>query len=127
MYAIRSYYEKGGLATYNLKGEQQYYYADGNMNNVDVRYGFVLNNDTIDLVCATNRSTKSLSIYKISKGGELTNVAARNITTEMMGEVYGFTLYKSPLSQNIFAYMNSKEGEVEQWELYATDSSYNFV
>lgn len=114
--------KKGGLATYNLKGEQQYYYADGNMNNVDVRYGFVLNNDTIDLVCASNRTTKSLAIYMIEAGGELVNMAARNITTEMTGEVYGFAMYKSPSTGKIFAYMNSKEGEVEQWELFASDS-----
>ncbi|PTN08674.1 phytase [Mangrovibacterium marinum] len=112
--------KKGGLAVYNLQGAQLHYYPDGNMNNVDVRSGFVLNRDTIDLVCATNRSSQSLSIYKISAGGQLTNIAARLIHTTMKGEVYGFALYKSPSSQTIFAYMNSKEGEVEQWELFAS-------
>jgi 3-phytase len=117
--------KKGGLATYNLTGKQQHYYADGNINNVDLRYGFVLNKDTIDLVCATNRSTKSLSIYRIKEGGELVNRAAGTIKTKMKGEVYGFALYKSPLTQKIFAYMNSKEGEVEQWELFADGSLIN--
>ena len=114
--------KKGGLAVYDLNGKQLYYYADGNMNNVDLRYGFVLNNDTIDLVCATNRTTEGLSIYKIQPDGSLINMAARDIKTEMQGEVYGFAMYKSPATKKMYAYMNSKEGEVEQWELFATDS-----
>lgn len=114
--------KKGGLAVYNLKGKQLHYYADGNMNNVDLRYGFVLNNDTIDLVCATNRTTAGLAIYKILPDGSLVHMAARTIKTEMHGEVYGFAMYKSPDTGQIYAYMNSKEGEVEQWELFAADS-----
>lgn len=114
--------KKGGLAVYNLKGEQLHYYADGNMNNVDLRSGFVLGNDTITLIGATNRSTAGLSIYKINGDGSLQNMAARELKTEMKGEVYGFAMYKSPSTQKIYAYMNSKEGEMEQWELFVTDS-----
>lgn len=114
--------KKGGLAVYDLKGELVNFYADGHMNNVDVRYGFVLGQDTIDLVCATNRTSGGLSIYKIAGDGSLTNLAARNIQTEMQNEVYGFGMYKSPVSGKQFAYMNSKAGEVEQWELFAADS-----
>ncbi len=114
--------KKGGLAVYDLKGKQLHYHADGNMNNVDVCYGFVLNNDTLDLVCCTNRSTEGLSIYKIQADGSLVNVSNRAIKTQMSGEVYGFCMYKSPSTQKIFAFMNSKEGDVEQWELFASDS-----
>ena len=114
--------KKGGLGVYDLQGRQKHYYADGNMNNVDVRYGFVRANDTIDLVCASNRSTQALSIYQIVPDGRLVNRAARVIRSQMKGEVYGFALYKSPSTQTIYAFMNSKEGEVEQWELFAADS-----
>jgi len=114
--------KKGGLAVYNLQGKQLHYYADGNMNNIDLRYGFALGNDTVDLVCSTNRTTEGLSIHKIKSDGSLVNVAARSVNTNMTGEVYGFAMYKSPSTQKIYAYMNSKEGEVEQWELFAADS-----
>lgn len=114
--------KKGGLAVYNLKGEQLHYYPDGNMNNVDLRTGFVLGSDTITLVCATNRTKAGLSIYKINPDGSLVNLAARDLKTEMRGEVYGFAMYKSPSTQKLFAYLNSKDGEVEQWELFATGS-----
>ena len=109
--------KKGGLAVYNLKGEQLYYYADGKMNNVDLRYDFVLDDDTIDVVCASNRTNQSIAIYKINADGSLTNLSARHITSKMKNEVYGFCMYKSPKTGKLFAFVNSKSGEVEQWEL----------
>ncbi|MGE4587586.1 MAG: phytase [Mangrovibacterium sp.] len=114
--------KKGGLAVYNLQGKQLFYYTDGNMNNVDVRPGFVLGTDTLDLVVASNRSTQSLSLYRIRKDGSLSNCAARLLTSQMIDKVYGICLYTSPVSGNFYVFVNSKRGEVEQWELFATDS-----
>jgi 3-phytase len=109
--------KKGGLVVYNLQGEQLFYYEDGLMNNVDLRYGFVLGSDTIDLVCASNRSHQNISVYKINEDGSLNDLAARELISEMEDEVYGFCLYKSPETGKFFAFINSKAGEVEQWEL----------
>ncbi|MGD9929067.1 MAG: phytase [Mangrovibacterium sp.] len=113
--------KKGGLAVYNLEGEQLFYYPDGNMNNVDLRYGFVLGNDTVDLVCASNRSNQSISVYKINADGSLENIAGALMQSAMQDEVYGFCLYQSPVTGKYFAFVNSKAGEVEQWELLAVD------
>lgn len=115
--------KKGGLAVYDLRGEQLFYYADGAMNNVDLRYGFVLGTDTIDVVCASNRSNQGIAIYKINRDGSLVNIAARTIISQMQGEVYGFCMYKSPVSGKYFAFVNSKNGEVEQWELVAAGNT----
>lgn len=111
--------KKGGLAIFNLKGEQLFYYADGMMNNVDLRYGFELANDTIDIVCASNRTNQSIAIYKINADGSLVNLSARPIISKMHDEVYGFCLYQSPKTGKYFAFINSKRGEVEQWELFS--------
>ncbi|MCW0483953.1 phytase [Gaoshiqia sediminis] len=113
--------KKGGLAIYNLEGEQLFYYPDGNMNNVDLRYGFVLGNDTVDLVCASNRSSQSISVYKINQDGSLENIAGDPMQSAMQDEVYGFCMYQSPVSGKYYAFVNSKAGEVEQWELLAVD------
>ena len=112
----------GGLAVYNLTGKQLFYYADGKMNNVDLRCGFVLGEDTIDVVCASNRSNQCISIYKINTDGSLTNIAARTVVSQMQGDVYGFCMYKSPVTGKCFAFVNSKNGEVEQWELTTANS-----
>ena len=113
--------KKGGLASYDLKGNQLHYYPDGKMNNCDLRYGFLLGNDTIDILAATNRSNHSVSLYKISEGGVLDSIHNRTITSEMQDEVYGLCMYKSPVSGKYFVFVNSKAGEIEQWELLAKD------
>ena len=114
--------KKGGLAVYNLKGEQLFYYPDGNMNNVDIRYNFVAGPDTFAIAACSNRSSNSISIYRINQDGSLSDVAARKIVSQMQGDVYGFCLYQNPDSHKIYAFVNSKNGEIEQWELFATDS-----
>lgn len=115
--------KKGGLAVYNLKGDELFYYPVGYMNNVDVRYGFPLNGDTVDIVVASNRTYKSISIYSIASNGALTDIAARVIKSQMASDVYGFCLYHNPASNKFYAYVNSKVGEIEQWELFANLNS----
>ena len=109
--------KKGGLATYGLSGEQLNYYPDGKMNNCDLRYGFVTGGDTIDILAASNRSTQSISFYKILENGVLEKVHSRVLESKMQGEMYGFCMYQSPVNSKYYVFVNSKDGEVEQWEL----------
>nr|WP_321358814.1 phytase [uncultured Draconibacterium sp.] len=112
--------KKGGLATYDLDGKQLYYYPDGNMNNCDLRYGFQLGDQQVDVLAASNRSTHSLSLYVVKKGGVLEAADARVITSEMQDDVYGLGMYRSAKTGNYFVFLNSKAGEVEQWQLVAS-------
>lgn len=113
--------KKGGLATYNLKGEELYYYFTGDMNNCDVRYGFPLTDKQVDVVAVSNRTFHSLSLYKIQENGILDSLHFRIIKSEMKDEVYGLCMYKSPKSGKYYVFMNSKAGEVEQYELFAAE------
>lgn len=110
--------KKGGLATYNLEGKLLNYYPHGNMNNCDLRYGFSLADEKVDILAASNQSSHSISLYKISGNGILDSIHARTIISEMNAEVYGLCLYKSPITKKYYVYINSKAGEVEQWELF---------
>lgn len=114
--------KKGGLATYNLNGKQLNYYPAGNMNNCDLRYGFPLNNDTIDILASSNRTNHSVSLFRIQENGVLDSLHSRIIKSEMKDEVYGLCMYKSRETGKFYVYMNSKAGEVEQWELYDADN-----
>jgi len=111
--------KKGGLAVYDLKGNQLFYYPDGLMNNADIRYGFVLNGDTIDIMAVSNRTDNTISLYRINKNGSLEKVHKRQIITELKDEVYGLCMYKSPVSGRFYVFMNNKFGVIEQWELFA--------
>ncbi|MBN1819230.1 MAG: phytase [Prolixibacteraceae bacterium] len=110
--------KKGGIATYNLQGEELYYYFTGNMNNCDLRYGFRLNGDTIDILAATNRSFHSFSLFRIHKNGMLDTLHSQIFRSEMKDEVYGLAMYKSKKTGKFYVFVNSKAGEVEQWELF---------
>jgi 3-phytase len=111
--------KKGGLAVYNLNGEQIQYLPDGRMNNVDIRAGFPLGGRLVALVAASNRNN-SIALYRVNPTTRrLENVAARVIAT---GAGYGACMYRSPTTGKFYYFANSEQGEVEQWELFATSA-----
>lgn len=111
--------KKGGLATYDLAGNQLNYYATGDMNNCDLRYGFPINGDTIDILAASNRTMHSVSLFKIGKNGTLDTIHSRIIKSAMSEEVYGLCMYRSKKTGLCYVFVNGKSGEVEQYELFA--------
>jgi 3-phytase len=114
---------EGGLGVYNLDGSLHQFVQIGEVNNVDVRYNFLLNGESAAIVAATNRTNNSLVIYRVNpQTRELENIAARDIISNVP-EVYGFCLYRSPVSGKYYAFINSTDtGAVEQWELFDNGS-----
>jgi 3-phytase len=109
---------EGGLAVYDLAGRLTFFAKDGKMNNVDVRYNFPLGDNKVDIIAVSNRSNNSIAVYTIDPGSrELTNVAARTISIGLT-KIYGFCLYQSWQTGKYYAFVNDKNGEVEQWELF---------
>ncbi|WP_420572570.1 phytase [Kordia sp.] len=107
-----------GLVVYNLSGEQVYEYPVGRVNNVDIRSGFVLQNDTISIVTASNRTSNTITVHKVNiKDGSLENVAAKPLQSHL-AEIYGLGMYKSAKTNKIYVIVNGKDGQVEQWELF---------
>ncbi len=114
--------KKGGLATYNLAGKQLNYYPTGYMNNCDLRYGFKLGDKTIDILAASNRTYNSISLFSLNIDGELDSIHNRKIKSQMSDEVYGLCMYKNTETEKYYLFLNSKSGEVEQYELFAEDN-----
>ena len=108
----------GGLAVYDLAGNQLHFHADGRMNNVDVRYGFPLGGQKVDIVAAGNRTDDSIAVYRIDPATrQLQDITARTLSVGVT-EAYGFALYHSWLTGKYYALVNDKDGDVEQWELF---------
>jgi 3-phytase len=112
----------GGLAIYDLEGNQIQYLADGDLNNVDLRDGFRLGGDSVTLVTAADSTTHTLAIYRVHPSTrELVDVAAREI--ELGIAAYGSCMYHSPKTGRFYVFVNSEKeagdagGRVEQWEL----------
>lgn len=113
--------KREGLEVYNLDGKRLYSYPIGRVNNVDIRNGFILNNEEVSVVTASNRTHNSIAILVVKPTGELQEIASRPIVSKMT-EVYGLAMYKSKKNNAIYIFMVSKKGEVEQWELFENNA-----
>src|SRR5688572_26953197 len=109
----------GGLAVYDLSGDQLQYVSIGSLNNVDLRHGFPLGGQLVDLVIGSNRSANVLAVYKVNPATRtLENVAARSLRSSL-AEIYGLAMYRSPTSGRFYAFTSDRDdGRVEQWELF---------
>jgi 3-phytase len=119
MSAVVATDKQGGLMVYDLAGTELQYLPAGDMDNVDVRPaadGFALDGRPVDLVVAGNRSTNTIAVFVLDpRTRQLRDVAGDALRPGL--EVYGSCLYRSAASGAVYAFVNSKEGEVEQWEL----------
>jgi 3-phytase len=105
------------LRVYDLAGNQLQAVNSGKINNVDLRYNFPLNGQSVGLVAGSNRSNNSIAIYKLNaQTGLLENAAARTISTGMA--IYGLCMYHSPTTGKYYVFANSSSGQVQQWELF---------
>lgn len=105
-----------GLEVYDLTGKRLSAYPVGRVNNVDLRYGFPLDDSThVDIVAGSERNHNQTLVFQIQADGSLT--ALGDGIASQQPEVYGFCLYQSPFTDKFYAFINDKSGSIEQWEL----------
>ncbi|MDX1725871.1 MAG: phytase [Pseudomonas sp.] len=108
--------KQGGLLAYDLAGKQLQNLRVGRMNNVDVRTGFDLNGQLVDLAVASNRDQNSLQLFAIDRSsGELRNLG--QLPTSLK-DIYGLCLFKD-VAGAIHAIANDKDGTFVQYRLTA--------
>ncbi|MGL4465752.1 MAG: phytase [Planctomycetia bacterium] len=109
--------KKRGIAVFDLEGKVVQFLADGQMNNIDVKYDFPLAGKNVDIAMAAERKKNVLALYKYDAAAKKwVEAAARPIKIDF--DVYGTCLYKSRTDQKYYAFVNSKKGQIEQWELF---------
>ncbi len=108
--------KQGGLLAYDLAGKQLQDLRVGRLNNVDVRAGFDLNGQLVDLAVASNRDHNSLQIFAIDRSsGELRNLG--QLPTSLK-DIYGLCMFKDAAGA-IYAIPNAKDGTFLQYRLSA--------
>ena len=89
------------------------------MNNVDVlpaADGFTLGGRPVVLVVSGNKSSNTIGVFELDPDTrQLRDVAGDAMEPDL--EVYGSCLYRSANTGRVYAFVNSEDGEVEQWEL----------
>jgi len=115
--------KKGGIAVYDLSGNELFYYNAGELNNVDLRYGFPVVSGSADIIAASNRTDLSVNLFRVNSDGSLSVVHKQHLMSQLADEVYGLCMYHSILSGIFYVFVNNKFGVVEQWELFAEGDS----
>lgn len=106
-----------GINVYDLSGKILQSRDDGRLNNVDLRYGFKLGDERIDIVTASNRTTDSINIYKVDVATRTLVDVAEGVVPTGMDDPYGLCMYRSAKSGNYFVFIDDSEGVVKQWVL----------
>ena len=109
--------KKRGIDVYDLAGNLLQSRADGRINNVDIRYGFNLGGEHLDIVAGSNRTSDSISIYAVDAKTRTLRDIADGVIATGMSDPYGLCLYKSPHSGEFYVFVNDTDGIVKQWLL----------
>jgi 3-phytase len=106
-----------GLVVYALDGSIIQEVNIGRVNNVDLRYNYQRDGESVAIVAATNRSNNSLILFTVDAATRQL-VPYGNPIPSAVEEVYGVCLYVSPTSGTHYAFVNSADtGQVEQYAL----------
>ncbi|MEO8012357.1 MAG: phytase [Dokdonella sp.] len=109
--------KKAGLLVYDMQGKRVQFVADGKLNNVDLRDGFELGGEKITLVTASNRTHKSISIYRFDAATRALIDIADGIQPTGLDDPYGLCMYWEPRSRKTFVFINGDETKKRQWQL----------
>jgi 3-phytase len=105
-----------GIHLYRMNGDTAGFYEVGKINNIDCRKILLSENDSITVLAGSNRDLNSIIVIAppVKSGNQ--EPVTTNIPTSL-DAVYGFCLYHSSVSGNLFAFVNSKSGKIEQYRL----------
>ncbi|OHB72936.1 MAG: hypothetical protein A2Z25_24795 [Planctomycetes bacterium RBG_16_55_9] len=112
---IASDKEADKLFVYGLDGKALQAIWAKHPGNVDVRYGFPLGGEKVDIIAFNARDDSKILVYKVAiTTRQLERVDNDAIST---GENYGGTLYRSVRTGRFYFVTTSKSGLIEQYEL----------
>ena len=106
-----------GINVYDLDGNLLQSREDGRINNADLRYGFPLGGEAVDIVTASNRSTDSIGIWKVDRASRTLVDVADGVIPTGMADPYGQCMYRSPQTGDYYVVINDTGGLVRQWRL----------
>ena len=108
-----------GLGTFDLNGKliEVVNFGKKGAGEVDVRYNFPLNGEKISIVVSANNKVNTLRIFTVDTQTRL----LKEITgkkAELGVNAYGSCLYHSKVDGKFYSFVTSREGLIEQWELF---------
>ena len=86
--------------------------------NIDIRYGFNLNDEIVDIVCVNDRTHFRIHVYRVDP--ENRSLIREDDNTLLTNENYGLCMYKSPVNGKYYVFTVDKTGTVQQFYLHAS-------
>jgi 3-phytase len=108
-----------GLYVYDLEGRLLQTVADGRMNNVDLRDGFLVDGKPRVLVAASNRTDKTLTLYFLDPTTRKLTRAGEPVPTGL-ADPYGLCMYAGAGGHYVYI-NNGEDGLFRQWRITASN------
>lgn len=107
-----------GLHVYDLAGTALSAVTGAKQNNVDVRYGFLLGGQSVDIVASTNRTADTIDFFTVDAATQ-TLVPAGSIPSGF-NDPYGLALWhdRNRDAYHVFVSDNDGNGSIRQFELF---------
>ena len=105
--------KKRGLNVYNLSGNLVTTLPVGRINNVDIRYDVKLGHERVDIAAASNRTSKSITLFKIDR-----NTGYPSYLTDILTDLsdpYGLCM--SMINQQLSVWINDTDGRFQGYNL----------
>ncbi|OSS46739.1 hypothetical protein B5807_08826 [Epicoccum nigrum] len=109
-----------GFGVFDLQGKLLQHSSASEPNNVDVIYGLPIGNRTVDLAYAACRGDNTLCLVQITSDGSLKNITGGTQSLPQDYEPYGSCTYLSPKTQKQYLFVNDKDAQYLQYELFAS-------
>lgn len=113
--------KKQGLHVYDLAGNQVQQLLVGRVNNVDVRNGFTLQGQPMDVAAASHRDNNSIALFAIQPESGKLSVQAEIQTN--LDDVYGLCMGSQ--AQDIFVFINDQDGRYQQYKLVDSSTGWS--
>jgi 3-phytase len=107
-----------GLYVYDLAGQLLQDLPDGRMNNVDLRYGFPFTDGAATIVTASNRTSKSIAVYRFDARTRRLESRSSGVIPTGFADPYGLCMYRSARTGETYVFINdADDGRFRQWKL----------
>ncbi|BDD09895.1 3-phytase [Fulvitalea axinellae] len=107
---------EGAIYAFGLDGKTRKMVRGLNRpNNVDIEYGFVLGNDTLDIAVFSERGRNMIRVYSLPALEPIDNGGIPVFEGDSLNRPMGVALYKRPTDNAIFAIVGRKDGPQENY------------
>ncbi|MBS0653318.1 MAG: phytase [Verrucomicrobia bacterium] len=115
----------GGLYGWNLQGEIVFYYGPFiKPINLDIRYGFSLGSEKVDILVVGTHADNTLRVFKIDPDQrKLIDVTIPGgIQTGAGYQIYGLSLYQNPLTGAVSAFVSQAKAQADLIQIALSDN-----